>query len=50
MLVYVKKIVSIHAMGCSGFHFGNLRVQCHRITYNPKDGNIVDPISYVSAS
>src|SRR5438552_7213665 len=50
MLVYVKKIISVHAMGCGGFHFGNFSVQGHRITYNPEDGDIVDPISYVSAS
>src|SRR5207249_10406984 len=50
MLVYIEKVVSVHAMGCSSSHFGNLRVQSHRITYNPEDGDIVDPISDVSAS
>ena len=50
MLVYVKKIISVHAMGCGGFHFGNLRVQGDRITYNPEDRDIVDPISHVNTS
>src|SRR5713226_8450805 len=48
MLVYVKKIISIHTMGCGGFHLGKLRVQSHRIAYNPEDGDIIDPISYMS--
>jgi hypothetical protein len=50
MPIHVKKIISIHAVGCSGLHFGNLRVQGHRITYNPEDRDIVDPISHMSTS
>src|SRR5256885_16842174 len=50
MSVYIEQIIGIHVVGSRGFDFLGLGVQGYRIAYYSENGNIVDPIAYMSAS